>query len=258
MKSKKYKVGEEYYTKEGQKCGLVYIIDEGFLINLAYFDELGVVFFSHKLDFIDKLFEEAPIAYIEENIAKKQSYLKELKEKIFLSETTLLKLNRSIEKEKEVIEHLKPRNYVLKGIEDFLDGKITHYAVNRGYSREILNLDSVTDEFRNGQRLLCLFGKSDGNLMWGLNQYKDGSGFFHDVTPCCSLEEAKEVIKKSITPDNIRCSDIRLAKEYGIEINQKKLDAYNTRTRAGINKDISELESDLIKKRKMLLDLDTL
>jgi len=98
----------------------------------------------------------------------------------------------------------------LSRIEDFLEGRMTHFVMWGEYSREIKvkTFDEVMlSKNDNGTldgdvKLLSLFGtcrgypqhgNKDGDLLWRVNQYRDGSGGWKNAQPCTSEEEAKEV-----------------------------------------------------------------
>lgn len=102
----------------------------------------------------------------------------------------------------------------LSRIEDFLEGRMTHFVMWGGqYSRsiEIKTFDKVMlSKNDNGTldgnvKLLSLFGtcksypqhgNNDGNLLWRVNQYRDGSGSWKHAHPCSSKDEALEIAAK--------------------------------------------------------------
>lgn len=93
------------------------------------------------------------------------------------------------------------RHEKLKRLEDFLDGKLTHYAVIPDYgSPSVMAVaDAKSDEsrFSSATRLLSLFGQSNGDIAWRLHRYSDGSGSSSmDVVPCCSEAEAIKAIRE--------------------------------------------------------------
>lgn len=76
----------------------------------------------------------------------------------------------------------------LKRLEDFLDGKITHYVCAAHEPPKILPIEQAKAEQRSRDlRLLCLFGTT---------RYSDGSGGNEYVFPCCGIDEAKETAGK--------------------------------------------------------------
>ena len=85
----------------------------------------------------------------------------------------------------------------LKRLEDFLDGKITHYVMADYGPPTIITLAQSKAEYSDRDlRLLCLFGTTNRSLIWKLNRYNDGSGYYSYVFPCCSFDEAKQTADK--------------------------------------------------------------
>lgn len=83
----------------------------------------------------------------------------------------------------------------LRGIEDFIEGRITHVVEISCYKgpciREFKEY-KVKDgcDCRELFRLITLFGRSNGDLLWNINRYSDGSGSGGTVYLCKSYEEA--------------------------------------------------------------------
>lgn len=101
----------------------------------------------------------------------------------------------------------------LSRIEDFLEGRMTHFVMWGQYSRsiEIKTFDEVMlSKNDNGVldgdvKLLSLFGtcksypqhgNKDADLLWRVNQYRDGSGGWKNAHPCSSKGEALEIAAK--------------------------------------------------------------
>ena len=101
----------------------------------------------------------------------------------------------------KLLEKIRKQSPILERISDFLDGKITHYLMGEAYEwnrPQRLWIASLEDAkgrafYERGLKLLSLYGRSNGNLQWAINQYYDDFGFYKTwVWPCCSEEEAKE------------------------------------------------------------------
>ena len=91
-------------------------------------------------------------------------------------------------------------NAALERIDDFLAGKITHFVFGE-YGVEIKTFEEATsdpDRRERDVKLLSLYGKTKGDLAWKLNDYYDGSGSWHQVYPCCSIEDAMAFAKRLI------------------------------------------------------------
>lgn len=114
--------------------------------------------------------------------------------------------------DKKRMAALSMRSEALTRIEDFLDGKITHYVKVSSFDwpddigREIEISEAKKekcgdDDYTRDLKLLCLFGRAKGDLAWMLHRYSDGSGSGYGcswVYPCCSLEEAQEKARKQV------------------------------------------------------------
>ena len=171
---------------------------------------------------------------------KKASELKELNDEIG-------KLNKEKRELVSAIELVKTRNQdrlkkykQYQGLERlgmFLDDKITHFAVLDYQPSIQLKKDALCggrERYEKEFKLLTLFGRTDGDLLWRINQYSDGSGYGTEVIPCCSYKEAVKILKEYIykeikerknAPHSLD-SYIKSAKLYGIEIPKKIINTY--------------------------------
>lgn len=126
----------------------------------------------------------------------------------------------------------------LKHLDDFLEGKMTHFAVLGFGAFKVLTKDAFLRE--EGRRIefraLSLFGDVEaGAVRWMRNQYKDGSGSWTECVPCLSWDEARTVVAERLRDlfaapvgNNSRCNQwclaIPPAKEFAVEIPEHVLD----------------------------------
>jgi len=137
-----------------------------------------------------------PVRAVSQEVAEQVAKLAEVKEQ--LREAMRDVANQESERTRR-LEALKDLP-ALARIEDFLAGRITHFAVRNSYSTKVEVLDfeafarGTEDGGRRAQdlKLLTLFGRSNGDIAWKLNQYYDGSGSWIECHPCCSEDEARE------------------------------------------------------------------
>lgn len=120
------------------------------------------------------------------------------------------RLNKQYKKDKNYLRGLihKTKEYsnIIDGSElqmlvDFLSGNITHVAIaNYNYEIKTLKDELVqADSYDGGElKLITLFGKANGGLNCGINRYSDGSGSYHTVFPCTSLEDARQTLEDQI------------------------------------------------------------
>ena len=111
----------------------------------------------------------------------------------------------------------------LQTLRSFLSGEITHYAVPKCWSPEIVEAfdDKMFDMDRfhgirfNGTKLISLMGKSDGSLDYRLNLYRDGSGSWDEIIPCRSYEDAVAIMQKHF---DVMCDEYVQGKRRSIEL----------------------------------------
>lgn len=109
-------------------------------------------------------------------------------------------MNESRAAERQRIDIIT-RHEKLKRLEDFLERRITHIVKFCAWAApEIIDITewNADDRRRNaseGTKLLMLYGNSKGDINWRISNYRDESGCTFEATPCCSLEEAKELLK---------------------------------------------------------------
>ena len=108
---------------------------------------------------------------------------------------------------------------------DFMSGNCK-YVVKLGWSPKISLFDKELIDNWEGRfdaiRLVSVFGDSDGNVKYRLNQYKDGSGSWEEIVPFGTHEQAVEyfrdfifnkALEKGVTYDMIKISE-----EYGFDL----------------------------------------
>ena len=126
-------------------------------------------------------------------------------------------------------------------LDDYLQGKITHYVELEGYSGacQIIPVDDGVDSRKF--KLLTLSGEVGyhGGIQWTLNRYSDGSGYEHGVFPCRSIEEAsdkarlhleRELTKLMAKPAGSRIhgdSLLKCCEKHGVTVPQVLLDECN-------------------------------
>jgi hypothetical protein len=130
---------------------------------------------------------EAKVAELDEEITKRRAELKEVCTQLVITE----------EAGKRLLEKLK-KYPALKRIEDYLDGKFTHF-LDVGYGVKLISKEDALkspDKYDHDMKLLTLFGRTKGDLQWRINRWGDGSGSDTDVYPCESEEEAIAIVRK--------------------------------------------------------------
>jgi hypothetical protein len=200
--NQKFKAGSEVFSEDGQAAEYVARIPEGHIVRPMVEAYYGDEEYTHTGDPVTwrAVFKQPPVAKYSEE-------LKALHVEIAAARKALDE-SRDAERAEERQRAAKFKKVgILKGIEDFIDGKITHYIdIDSPYSAPtiIAVADAISggdnNKYRKALRLLTLGGDlRDGKITWILNQYSDGSdNSGRCVTPCKSLEEAETVVKKAV------------------------------------------------------------
>jgi hypothetical protein len=119
---------------------------------------------------------------------------KEYNDKINTIKCEINKLNIELNNKKKEYdkynEHFESKRKIYKEVDilfKFLDKKINYAVVKKYHSYDLCSLkDAITtpknnwDSFGGDIKLLTLFGDSNGNLQYKINQYRDGSGSCND------------------------------------------------------------------------------
>lgn len=196
------------YLRSGQKVHVIEELKDDRCLVAPYFVLLGYEgeeeYWADESPFIvrkSNLFDEAPSPVIAEDIVKLEKRHKELGDQIRQARKELARMEQDVEAHRKRYAHIPQ----LAQLDQFLDGKITHYVLNmseKDYSLpRIITIEQATggeyDREKLG-RLLALFGRSKGQLDWRLNAYNDGSGHYTSCVPCLSYEEALAVLTKRV------------------------------------------------------------
>lgn len=214
MENKNFEKGETVYNTDGVAGEIVteLVPGEGWLVRplMECYDDLTDEPYTERgsLQQWPIVFRKPPVLKKHEEITRLDKILETKKEEVKKLQATANHLTQQENKYRSRLTTLSTRNEALKRIEDFLDGKITHYAISRstynfcplGTTWRVLALSdaSANDEYSKQLRLFSLYGKSNGDLTYRLNRYSDGSGSTEDdiVIPCFSYEEALEACRE--------------------------------------------------------------
>lgn len=196
-------MSEIKYTAQGQRCQILSELPSGkFLVagavgNNDYDDECYFDLDHPRV--VDRVFDTAPVEIYDKRVASLLDELGKLEERRNALRTEISTSERQHKDRIQKLAKFQP----LQRIEDFLDGKITHYVISEGYHRDEdghyqLKISTPQQEKSGDEchsrelKLLTLYGKSDRSVEWKLNYYSDGSGSSsHFCWPCTSIEEAK-------------------------------------------------------------------
>lgn len=195
------------YLEDGQAVEILQKIEGGFLVSNIFSahssnegDEDGDedLFFESKSYFVKNVFDSAPTAVLDKEIARRNAQLTEMSERASVLREDIFTSEKQI---RDRMNRIKQHNK-LNVLDDFLAGKITHYAVLNGYTSPtiILASEAVSDESRWDKKLkmLTLYGDSKGDISWRMHKYSDGSGSSDEVVPALSYDDAREHIRSFV------------------------------------------------------------
>jgi len=163
------------------------------------------------------LFRKAPMAAQAEELKKLNQQIAEARQTYA---NTLKAIREAQTDSAEIIARLKQHKQ-LELIEEFLDGSVLDRPcvvegwggpkAFKSFKEALADSDYLSDnrDAKQGLKLLTLFGKTNGDLQWGINTYYDGSGSTNHVTVVKTDDDAETFMKnwyvnriKSLVADN--------------------------------------------------------
>lgn len=127
-----------------------------------------------------EVFRVAPTARVQEDVAKLTAKASELRDQI----RALHDERRALEAKRGELTQIVTRNAALQRIVDCLDGRMKFALVMPRYGAPrfgpIAEVLASKDDYGRArdQKLVTLFGESNGDLSWRVNEYSDGSGSY--------------------------------------------------------------------------------
>lgn len=201
--SQKFEIGDDFYTAAGAKVRLEAVTTDGKFVvaKLLRYEDHYDSFYEDfgPAEIVDKLFEKPPVEVVDEQIAAKLAELAEIEER---HSKAFMEINSVERTAKARLDKFK-KFAGLELLEDFIDKKITHFVQapdDTSFDFKIVSFDDVIkskDRYANGAelRLVTLFGRSNGDLQWRVDQYYDGSGGSRQcIWPCRDEQHAKDTI----------------------------------------------------------------
>lgn len=202
--SNTFEIGGTYFTAQGEKVYLDAITTGGkFVVSqIMRFSDYGDDFYEDvgPSKVVDKIHANAPVAVLDERFAEAQSRLDEIESQYSKRFSEVTNAEREI---KDRLAKLK-KYQGLELLEDFIDGKITHFVVCESEYSIDLRIKTATEAIEKGGshddrwdktlKLVTLFGKSNGDLQWKVNRYYDGSGDHKQIWPCRNEDEARQTM----------------------------------------------------------------
>ncbi len=197
----RFEIGDDFYTADGAKVRLEAITTTGQFVvaKLLRYEDHYDSFYEDfgPTEVVDKLFEKPPVEVIDAEIAAKKAELAEIEER---HSKAFMEINTVEWTAKQRLEKFK-KFQGLELLEDFIDKKITHvvYAPDEdSLDFKIVSFEEAVkskERYSTDLRLVTLFGRSNGDLQWRVDQYYDGSGGSRQcIWPCRDEQHANDTI----------------------------------------------------------------
>lgn len=197
-----FEPNSQVFTESGQVVELVAATEDGYivrpLLRRGDDDEESEPFYGAP--------QHAARIYAEPPVEMRDAKVVELDSRIEIKRAELDAIRQDIHQataERQAILSRLKQHAALKYIDDFIEGRITHFVVVT--SESVLVEDAATTLKEDPERsysteikLLTLYGNTKGDLQWRLNTYRDGSGSNREVYPCMSEAEGDELARKVV------------------------------------------------------------
>lgn len=240
------------YTLQGGEVHVLAETPKGFLVCAVYDDDEGlepIIDEDHPF-LVERVYDSPPTQRTSEDLARLEQEMAKLR----AERTTLLAQQRASQAEYDAIRLRCAGIEQLRGVFDYIDGKITHYVLT-GWDEavSVVPFGDTKAEYareRDGKKLLVLFGDSKRNLSWKLNQYSDGSGQYSVVYPATSEEEAKTIARRVLSEklqDKPRESVLSCADKFGVPVPPEYRAAILEQDRARLMANIKEAKDKITK-----------
>lgn len=185
MKDNNFKQGDEVFLSNGEIGEFIAATEDGYVVFPTMLDE-GEEIYRGDPVVVHSVFGRPPRAQHETKIKDLNTEIQSLVERRGKLQSDIRFHEAAHEERMKKLGTIK----ALENLEQFIDGKITHFVIDHyGYSIVAVG-DAKCESSDHDTKLLTLFGRSDGNLAWRLSHYYDGSGGYYSTYPCLSHEEA--------------------------------------------------------------------
>lgn len=123
--------------------------------------------------------------------------------------------------------------------------------------------DSVDSDYRRStidkMKLVSLFGNTEGNFQFKINEYSDGSGSSKNIEYFKSKDDALIYIQNRF--DSIQSYDdghLKIAEKFNLKINKTKLSVFRSNKKQSILENIEKTKEALLNYEKILDDFEAL
>lgn len=258
------------YLLDGREVIVCAETNSGNIVRNVYYDKhsdeeyLGDPYLS-----TSKMFDNPPEEKYYEEIEKLIKTQEDLQYQIInlkQEKTNIEKEISDIKKEESRFFGNVQRIDQLKLLEDFINGKITHYLIfhySFGWNIITIKETELKENYHHAKylKLLTLYGESNGDLNWKLSEYSCSSSSGNLVIPCTSyemaLDELKKIIYSRIEESNFYDENIiKLSEKYDIEIPKEYVDGLKEQKRKQLEEKIELRKKDIEKIEKEITNLN--
>lgn len=193
--------GDIAYTGSGNEVEYIAKLDGEYVVRQIHERDDGEAWLGKPFT-INEIFKTAPVEKYDKRIAELLDTITSLEKRRSDLES---ELRASKVSDKELKDRLT-KHEALTRIDDFLAGKMTHFAMHHWGGWCIMTTQKALeykegdyDRVPTGMKLVTLFGKTNGDLEWRLHSYSDGSGNSFDAAKFFfSEEEARVFVKEQL------------------------------------------------------------
>lgn len=220
--------------------------------------------------FTTKILHDAPaISWQEKSVADvKKMYEDEYKSIVSKRERMLKEWNHESAVLKKILSNIKSLQTTVSPekfdtLIKFMSGQITH-VIRFGYGDfEIIPfIQSIEyrDSYDSEIKLVSLYGRTNGDLEYKVNQYSDGSGSTrYTLLPFCSYKEALDYVKTVIIPgfekDGLNSYAVAAAEKLKIKLPAHLLAAYYQKRLDTEKKNLDTHNNNLATTKKNISDI---
>jgi hypothetical protein len=216
------------YLPTGQEAEYVAMIDGQHAVRIIYdvdsngYDEPPYSYPDDRVTITHQVFAKPPVERFDGQVLAMQAKRDELAREVaeLRNEVSQIERNKKMQKAAEKYPEIQDAL-------DFIEGRITHIVVQNTYGET--TIQTMPEAFQDvdrwggrsevkGMKLLCLFGTDiHGKTLWGLNQYRDGSGSgWTTIWPARSELEARHRVQRLLDDalEVWRAGDAKAARDY--------------------------------------------
>ena len=203
MSDTNWKPEQRAYTIGGREVRFVATCENGFVVRpiVEYRDSDYDDVYEADADLVlvERLFRKPPVEKLHADVKRLNDEVTARRQELNDARDALLAVQREDDKVRAEIEARAKQHSAISRIFDFLDEQITHFVVVNYGKISVLPKDEALklkrDEWGQsdkGQKLLTLYGKTNGDLEWRISEYADGGGRSQTTHPCTSEADARD------------------------------------------------------------------